>query len=107
MEQLTAFEFIAAADGPQLVRLKRKGVLLVQFGLIGWLGVDLHAIDRAVEFDAREDLTIEGAGLGHPYWNGEQPAWALCFDSDAEARRIAAIRAAALREINRASLSLQ
>lgn len=107
MERLTAFEFIAATDAPQLVRLTCQGTVILQFGMVGWLGVDLSALDSdLLTFAAREDLVIEGQGLGHPYWNGAPPSWTLLFDGDAEARRIDTIRRAALREVNRASLSL-
>lgn len=108
MDRLTAFEFIAAQDGPQIVRLQRKDVpdvVLIEFALIAWLGVVLP-VDLVLDFETREDLVIEGAGLGHPYWNGERPSWAVAFDSATEARRIATIRAAAIREAHRASLSL-
>ena len=104
MDDLTAFEFIAAGDGPQLVRLLTKsGELLFQFGFVGWLGVDLSAHPIAVR---REDLVIEGQGLGHPYWNGEATPWSPVFDPESEHRRIEAIRAAVQREVNRAALSV-
>lgn len=108
MDRLTAFEFIAAQDGPQIVRLKRKDVpdvVLVEFALIAWVGVVLP-VDLVLDFEARTDLVIEGVGLGHPYWNDERPSWTVAFDSATEARRIATIRAAAIREANRAALTV-
>lgn len=110
MERLTAFEFIAAADGPQLVRLKRSDVVLAQLAFIGWVGVaDIETLSPGLElvFERRQDLVIEGQGIGRPYWNGEQPTWAVMFDAVGEARRIEAVRAAVQREINRAALSLE
>jgi hypothetical protein len=106
MERLTAFEFITASDSLQLVRLKRRDEVLVQLGLFTVFMVDLRAIGSVFEFETRDDLTFEGVGLGHPYWNDEMPPWALVFDPRAEAQRIAAIRAAAQREVNRALISM-
>lgn len=106
MERLTAFEFIAAGDGPQLVRLRRQsdGAIVRQFAFMQWIGVDLS--QDPLLFDGPADLVIEGEGLGHPYWNGAAPSWLHVFDSRAEAQRIETIRAAVAREINRARIAL-
>jgi len=107
MERLTAFEFIGATDGPQIVRIRRRedgipdGAILAQFVFTGWVGADLVAVED-LQFDSRDDLIIEGEGLGHPYWNDDPPTWLLGFDSYAETRRLSAIREAVRREINRA-----
>lgn len=106
-ERLIAFEFVAAEDGPQLVTLKRKGVVVLQFAFVTWLGVDLQPFASMLAFESREDLDIEGHGLGHPYWNNEMPTWLTSsFDPIAEARRIVAIRDAASREARRTTLAL-
>lgn len=105
-QHLTAFEFIGATDGPQLVRLRRvTGEVIGQFAFVQWIGVDLRAvIQDGVTFDRREDLIIEGEGLGHPYWNDDQPSWLTVFDSRTEAQRIGTILAAVRREMNRARI---
>lgn len=108
MERLTAFEFIAASESPQLVRLTRRsdGAVVRQFAFSHWIGVDLS--QDPLVFEGRADLVIEGEGLGRPYWNGDgdQPSWLQAFDSRAEAQRIEIVRAAVVREINRARIAL-
>lgn len=109
MERLTAFEFIGATDGPQLVRLRRASddVVVAQFGFVQWLGIDLLTAEFVdIRFERREDLVIEGEGLGRPYWNEDRPSWVHRFDSLAEAQRIVTVRAAVVREINRAKIAL-
>src|SRR5437660_2401782 len=39
MERLTAFEFVAVNDGPQLVCLTRKGVTVLHLAFVTWVGV--------------------------------------------------------------------
>lgn len=107
MDRLTAFEFIAATDAPQVVRLRYKDIILVTFAVVGWFGWCPATVDPAFDFEHRSDLVIEGQGLGHPYWNDEQPSWMTLFDGQAERRRIEAIRAAVGRELNRAALHFQ
>ncbi len=108
MEQLTAFEFIAATDGPQLVRLKRGDIVLAQLVFVAWVGLEASVLapDLEMFFERREDLVVEGMGIARPYWNGERPPWAESFDPAAEARRLRAIRVMAAREANRISLSM-
>jgi hypothetical protein len=103
-DRLTAFEFIPATDRPQLVRLKRKEEVLLEFNVLLWLGASLPAV--ALPFVAREDLTIEGDGIGRPYWNDEQPPWMCGFDPAAERTRIEAIRRAAQQALARGSILL-
>src|ERR1043165_9551378 len=104
MERLTAFEFVAVDEGPQIVCLKRGGETLLQLTFVLWTGVDLRAL--GLEFEACEDLTIEGRGVGHPYWNDAAPAWLMTFDGLTEAKRILAIRDAALGEARRSALTV-
>lgn len=104
--RLTAFEFVAATDAPQLVRLSRQGVVLLQFCVLGWLAVDLSALLFGMgidymEFAKPDDLTIEGQGIGRPYWDGEEPPWAVAFGPAAEQCRIEAIRRAAYQHAQR------
>lgn len=109
MERLTAFEFIAAQRGvPQVVRLRlATGPVLAIFHFVDWIGFDLRSFDvEGFLFDRREDLVIEGQGLGRPYWNDEQPTWLQAFNPADQARQIEIIRAAVMREVNRAQLSL-
>jgi hypothetical protein len=107
MERLTAFEFIGASNAPQLVRLRHaNGTVLAQFGFVQWIGIDLRALTPdGLPFEQRADLVIEGEGLGHPYWNDDCPSWVATFDSRTEAQRIETIRAAVMREINRARIA--
>lgn len=102
MERLTGFEFMAATDQPQLVRLKRRDEVVAQFGIVAWFGC---ADGPVLEFEDRADLVIEGNGLGKPYWNGEQPPWAVVFDPVAETNRLLTIQAVVRREMNRLILS--
>ncbi len=97
MERLTAFEFIPLGDSPQIVRLRRHGVVIASFHVSGFFGVALE-----LWFDARPDLTIEGQGLSRPYWNDEAPAWTTRFDPDAEAQRIALLTTAMRRQLEEA-----
>lgn len=96
MERLTAFEFIGATDAPQLVRLKYQELVLVQFGVSGYLAWEPIEAQQFL-FEAQADLVIEGSGLGRPYWNGELSPWAqFGFDAAREQKRIAYIRRALL-----------
>jgi hypothetical protein len=98
-----------AADptAPQAVRLRRRdGQILATFWGIGWIACDLRCLDpEGVAFARREDLVIEGEGLGRPYWNDERPTWLVAFDSHAQTQHIAVIREAVQREINRALIA--
>lgn len=100
MHTLTAFEFVGAHDRPQQIVLKRQGAVVASFVAVTWFGALLD-----LAFDQPADLSIEGEGLGKPYWNGELPVWASAFDAAQQARNIAAIRAAAMREVNRVLIS--
>jgi hypothetical protein len=107
VERLAAFEFIAATDDPQQVVVKNKGVPVLQIGFRSWVGLNLQCDVPVLEFENRQDLTIEGIGLGRPYWAGDPlPSWASAFDGPAELRRINAIRTAARAELNAAALSV-
>lgn len=102
MDRLTAFEFLAATDAPQLVRICRGDVVLLQLSVVGWCGVDLAAIDplgTGCQFATRAALTIEGQGIARPYWNAERPAWVTAFDVAAEQQRIALVQTAARRHV--------
>lgn len=104
MERLTAFEFIAAdAQIPTQVRLKRGDEVIATFWFVGYIAVPFVA---APTFETREDLVLEGQGLGRPYWNGERTPWDVGFDPSTTLQRIAQIRQAAMREVNRAALVL-
>jgi hypothetical protein len=111
MERLTAFEFIAAQQGvPQIVRLRHaKGTVIAHFAFIDWIGIETAAFagPDGLLFADRGELVIEGEGLGHPYWNDEPLPWVPVFDSHAQSSRIATIRAAVMREVNRALLRVQ
>lgn len=100
--KLTAFEFIAATDQPQRVVLRNGDGVILQFGVTGWIGVDLSTLN--IELAQVSDLTIEGQGLGRPFWNGEKPTWVEIFDTLDEERRIATIRNAVVKELNRARI---
>jgi hypothetical protein len=90
MERLIALEFAPATDQPQLVHLKRDGEIVATFCVMGWLAISLPNL----VFVSREDLTIEGLGMGRPYWNDDLPAWLPVLDPGAERQRIAAIMSA-------------
>lgn len=105
-ERLTAFEFLAATDEPQIVRLTAHGVVLVEFVVVTWFGYRPVHGGAIVAFETKGELVIEGQGLGRPYWNDEAPPWTVLFNPQAERQRIAAIRRAVMREVNRASITL-
>jgi len=103
--RLVAFEFIAAGSGPSIVRLSRNSMVIAQFAFVDWIAVDLRPF-QPLTFSAKEDLVVEGEGLGHPYWDNEVPPWLVSFDGISEGKRIKAIKDAATREINRARISM-
>lgn len=100
--KLAAFEFVAASDEPTIVQIFRGEDLLLQFGFIDWIGVDLTPF--SLEFEERTDLVLKGHGLGHPFWNEEVPAWKLAWDPRQEAQRIKMIKQAAARQLNAINL---
>jgi hypothetical protein len=105
-ERLTAFEFLAATDEPQIVRLTAQGLVLVEFVVVTWFGYRPAKGGAIFAFERRDELIIEGQGLGRPYWNDDAPPWTVLFDPKAERERITAIRRAVRRELNRASLTV-
>lgn len=98
MERLTAFEFIPVSNRPQLVRLKRGETELLSAEVVGWLALSFGA-RVAHTFHDRQELTIEGQGIGRPYWNDEQPAWVQGFTEEAELERIAVLKTAMERQL--------
>lgn len=105
MEQLTAFEFVAAKDGPHVVRLCLfDGTVVRQFVFFNFIG--FHFGLEPLMFESKEDLVIEGEGLGHPFWNDEQPTWVVSFDAVSEASRVEAIRKAAAGMLRSIAISL-
>lgn len=104
MERLVAFEFISATDEIEQVRLKKTGEIFLQIGFRSWVG--FNWIDSPLEFEKKEDLMIEGNGLGRPYWNEERPSWATVFVGTEEFKHINTIRAAIRRELNVVALHM-
>jgi hypothetical protein len=91
---LTGFEFISIVDEPQLVRVRQGETVILEFMVTDWVGVFVPTHPPIFHDD--EELTIEGRGLGRPYWD-QAPPWAGgTFDATAEAARIEQIRRAAL-----------
>lgn len=105
-EKLLAVEFIAVTTDPQLICLQGPKGVIIQFGMSGWIGIDLRAFE--FESDNRADVRIEGLGMGKLYWEKDGlPTWLTHFDSRSEAQRLEMIRQAAAREVNRISLVQQ
>ena len=92
--RLTAFEFVAAEDGIQIVTLKNKGVALMQIGCVVWVGIE--GLD--LEFEEARDFSADGHGFAKAYWDDDPPAWKNS-DPVREVERIGIIREAARKRV--------